>query len=56
MLNLKEAKKTGNLDQFIKEHDKEVADKDRFDSTLSSVVQGKKKSTQETSAQDSDES
>lgn len=56
-ISLKEAQKSGKLDEFIKEHAKDPrGDKDKFDSTLSSVAQGKKKSTQETSGSDSSES
>lgn len=56
MINLKDAQKEGKLDEFIKEHKKdEPADQDKFDTTLSSVSQGKKKSVPETSVQDSSE-
>ena len=54
MINLKEAQKKGKLDEFIKEHEKDPdADQDKFESTLSSVSQGKLKSTQGTSKKDS---
>ncbi len=54
-MNLKEAKKLGKLDEFIKEHDKDYpSDKDRVEDTIKSFSQ-KKKSIQETSGQDSDE-
>lgn len=43
-LTLKEAKKTGKIREFIKEHkNDEPADKEKFKKTISSVSQGKKK-------------
>lgn len=57
MINLKEAQKKGSLEEFIKEHEKDVpGDKDRFDKTLDVISHPEKlKSIQETSAQDSSE-
>ena len=56
-MNLKEARKKGNLDQFIKEHQKDPkGNKDKFNKTLDSITHPEKlKSTQETSSQDSSE-
>ena len=52
MVSLKEARKKGKLDKFIREHEKdEPADSDKFDATLSSLSQGKSKPTQGTSGQ-----
>ncbi len=44
-LSLKEAQKTGKIEEFIKQHKKDFpkADKEKFKKILSSVSQGKKK-------------
>ncbi len=52
--SLKKALKEDKLDEFVKEQKVKGNDK-AFDATLSSMA-GKKKSTQETSSQDDDES
>lgn len=50
MINLKEAKKKGNLEEFIKEHEKDKeGDKDRLDKAIRGLSQDKQKSTQGTS-------
>lgn len=60
-LSLKEARKQGKLDEFVKDREKgPKGDKDKFDKTLDSMThpsghQEKSKSTQETSSQDSSE-
>lgn len=56
-LTLKEAKKKGKLEEFIKQQGKDApkADRKKFKNLISSVSQGKKKSTQETSDQDAHE-
>lgn len=55
-LTLKEAQKTGQIEKFIKQQkDTEPANKETFDKTISSISSGKKKPTQETCPQDSDE-
>lgn len=53
-ITLKTALKEGKLDKFVQKH-KAKGNKRAFDATLSSMA-GKKKSTQETSSQDDDES
>jgi len=56
-MNLKKARQEDNLEGFIKEHEKEApADKERLEKTIDSLVQGKSKSTQETSQKSSSES
>ena len=51
---LKEARKKGKLEEFIKEHEKdESGDKDKLDKTIDRFVKGKSKSTEETSEKDS---
>lgn len=53
-ITLKEAQKTGKLEQFIKEHEKdEPANKKEFKKIISSVSSGKSKSTRGTSEKDS---
>ncbi len=55
-INLKEARKKGNLEGFIKEHKKDKpADKGKFKALIDSASSGKLKSTQETSEKDSDD-
>ena len=50
MTNLKEAKKKGKLEEFIKEHEKDApCDKERLERTIDCLSQGKSKSTQGTS-------
>lgn len=50
MASLKKAREHKDLESFIKEHEKDApADKERLEKTIDSIVQGKKKSTQETS-------
>lgn len=54
-MDLKKARKEGNIEEFIKEHEKDApGDKERLDKTIASFTQGsqKKKSAQETSEQD----
>lgn len=59
MTTLKDAIKQKNLDKFIKEREKEQrktkqkGDKAKFDSTLFSMVSQKKKSTPQTSPENS---
>ncbi len=55
-MNLKQARKENKLDEFIREHENDPkGNKNVFDKMLESIAQlGKSKSTQETSAQDSD--
>lgn len=55
MKSLKDAKKDGDLETFIRQHEKEPkGDKDRFDKTLDVISHPEKsKSTQETSSPDS---
>ena len=54
-MNLKEARKKGNLDQFVKEHERDPkGDKDKFDQAIDSMTHPEKlKSDQETSSPDS---
>lgn len=55
MTNLKEAQRDPEkMKQFIKEHKKDApGDEEKLEATLRSAVQGRKKSAQETSSQDS---
>ncbi len=53
-MNLKKALKNNELDKFIKERQKEKGDKQKFDSTLSSMA-GKPKEVQKSSSQDKNE-
>jgi len=56
MTTLKEARKNGNLKDFIKKHEKDpCGDEDAFNAVIESTC-GKSKSTQRTSSQDSSES
>lgn len=55
-MNLKKAREKGELDKFIKEHEKDApADKERLEKTIDSLSRGKKKSARETSESDSSE-
>lgn len=57
MTTLKKARDKGNLEGFIKEHEKDApGDKDRLDKAIDRLSQGKKKSTRETSEKGSRES
>lgn len=50
MTNLKEARKKGKLEEFIKEHENDApVDNKRLEKALNRASQDKKKSTQETS-------
>ena len=50
MTSLKEARKKGKLEEFIKEHEKDApCDKERLEKAIKCLSQGKSKSTQETS-------
>ena len=57
MITLKEALKKGKIKQFIKERlfEEEEGDKERFDSTLSSMAQGKSPKARKASSQDDSE-
>ena len=57
MTTLKEARKKGSLDQFIKEHQKDQkGDKDKFDQAIDTITHPERlKSNQETYSQDSSE-
>ena len=51
---LKEARRKGRIDKFIKEHEKdEPGDQERLESAIDRLSKGKKKSTQGTSEKDS---
>lgn len=39
-ITLKEAREQNKIDQFIKEHDGEVGDMDKFDAAISSMARG----------------
>ena len=53
-MNLKKAIQENNLDEFIKERQKESGDQKQFDSTLASMV-GKSTVTPKSSSQDKTE-
>lgn len=51
-LTLKEARVQGKLAEFAKQHEDEVGDMDKFDATLSSMVQGKSPKVRKASVRD----
>lgn len=58
MTTLKDAQKSGKIDQFIKEREKDTppADKERFDKTLKSMASEKSSKVRGTSKPDASES
>lgn len=57
MTTLKKAREQGNLEEFIKEHEKDApGDQERLEKSIGRLSRGKSKSVQETSEKDSPES